>query len=79
MKETCYVPSSTKWVWFRGASSRPIKSIRFLIKFWFTGTDAMEMIRCGSKRECESFAHTYSKQMFTEDGAKPIRITVEEF
>jgi len=75
----CYVPQATKRVWNRGASSRPIKSARFLIKFWFTGTYAMEMLRWGSKRECESFAQVYSKQMFTEDGATPCRITVEAF
>jgi len=76
---SCKVNSATKNVWSKGASSRPIKSEQFLIRFWFMGNNTLDMIRCGSKRECESFAEVYSKTMFTEDGARPFRITIEEF
>jgi hypothetical protein len=76
---SCKVLSATKFVWTKGASSRPIRSERFLIRFWFMGNSTMEMVRYGSKRECESFAYLYSKKLFTEKDAIPWRVTVEFF
>lgn len=75
----CKVLPATKRVWDRGRSARPIKSSRFIIRFWFGSSDPIEMERHGSKKEVESFAFQYAKQMFVEEGQQPWRIEVSNY